>query len=80
VSWYTRRCDSQILFVGPVAGQKQTEESVAGFCSTISGLKHAIVGVWSGASEGGAVTSVETTITYRRNDATVTDALKLLTN
>jgi len=75
VSWYTRRCDSQILFVGQVAGQKQIEESVAGFFSTIGGLKHAIVGVCSGASEGGAVISVETTVTYRRKGATVTEAV-----
>lgn len=34
-----------------------------------------IVGVWSGGWEGGAVTSVETTVTYRRKDATVTDAI-----
>jgi hypothetical protein len=58
-----------------VVGRKQIEESVAGFFSTISGLKHQIVGVWSGAWEGGAVTSVETTVTYRRKDATVTDAI-----
>lgn len=55
-----------------VAGRRQIEESVAGFFSTIGGLKHEIVGVWSGAWEGGAVTSVETTVTYRRRDATVT--------
>src|SRR5262245_57073543 len=58
-----------------VAGRRQIEESVAGFFSTIGGLKHEIVGVWSGAWEGGAVTSVETTVTYRRRDATVTDAI-----
>jgi hypothetical protein len=59
----------------PVAGRRQIEESVAGFFSTISGLKHEIVGVWSGAWEGGAVTSVETMVTYRRRDATVTDPI-----
>ena len=59
----------------PVVGRQQIEESVAGFFSTIGGLKHAIVGVWSGAWEGGAVTSVETAVTYRRKDATVTDAI-----
>jgi ketosteroid isomerase-like protein len=58
-----------------VAGRQQIEESVAGFFSTIGGLKHAIVGVWSGAWEGGAVASVETTVAYRRKDATVTDAI-----
>ena len=58
-----------------VAGRRQIEESVAGFFSMIGGLKHEIVGVWSGAWEGGAVTSVETTVTYRRKDATVTDAI-----
>src|SRR5262245_26300155 len=58
-----------------VVGRRQIEESVAGFFSTISGLTHKIVGVWSGAWEGGAVTSVETTVTYQRKDATVTDAL-----
>jgi uncharacterized protein (TIGR02246 family) len=58
-----------------VAGRRQIEESVAGFFSTISGLKHAIVGVWSGGWEGGAVTSVETTVTYRRKDTTVTDGI-----
>jgi len=58
-----------------VVGRRQIEESVAGFFSTIGGLKHEIVGVWSGAWEGGAVTSVETTVTYQRKDATVTDAL-----
>lgn len=61
---------------GPaVVGRQQIKESVAGFFSTIGGLKHEIVGVWSGAWEGGAVTSVETTVTYRRKDATVTDAI-----
>jgi uncharacterized protein (TIGR02246 family) len=59
----------------PVVGRKQIAESVAGFFSTIGGLQHAIVGVWSGAWEGGDVTSVETTVTYRRKDATVTDAI-----
>ena len=59
----------------PVAGRRQIEEGVAGFFSTISGLKHEIVGLWSGAWEGGAVTSVETTVTYLRKDATVTDAI-----
>jgi hypothetical protein len=58
-----------------VVGRRQIEESVAGFFSTISGLKHEIVGVWSGSWEGGAVTSVEATVTYRRKDATVTDAI-----
>jgi uncharacterized protein (TIGR02246 family) len=58
-----------------VAGRRQIEESVAGFFSTISGLKHEILGVWSGAWDGGAVTSVETTVTYLRKDATVTDAI-----
>jgi hypothetical protein len=56
-------------------GRRQIAESVAGFFSTIGGLKHQILGVWSGAWEGGAVTSVETTVTYRRKDATVTDAI-----
>ena len=59
----------------PVVGRRQIEESVAGFFSMISGLKHEIVGEWSGAWEGGTVTSVETTVTYRRKDATVTDAI-----
>ena len=59
----------------PAVGRRQIAESVAGFFSMIGGLKHAIVGVWSGTWEGGAVTSVETTVTYRRKDATVTDAL-----
>ncbi len=58
-----------------VTGRRQIEESVAAFFSTIGGLTHEIVGVWSGAWEAGAVTSVETTVTYRRKDATVTDAL-----
>ena len=58
-----------------VVGRRQIEESVAGFFSTIGGLKHEIVGVWSGAWEDGAVTSVETTVTYRRKDATETDAI-----
>ena len=58
-----------------VVGRKQIEESVAGFFSTIAGLKHEILGVWSGEWEGGAVTSVETTVTYRRKDTTVTDAI-----
>jgi SnoaL-like domain len=59
----------------PVVGRQQIEASVAGFFSTISGLKHKIVGVWSGVWEGGAVTSVETTVLYLRKDATVTDAI-----
>lgn len=59
----------------PVVGRQRIEASVAGFFSAISGLKHEIVGVWSGVWEGGAVTSVETTVTYRRKDATVTDAI-----
>jgi hypothetical protein len=59
----------------PAAGRKHIEESVAGFFSAIGGLKHQIVGVWSGAWEGGAVISVETTVTYRRKDATVTDPI-----
>ena len=58
-----------------VVGRRRIAESVAGFFSTIGGLKHDIVGVCSGAWEGGAVTSVETTVTYRRKDATVTDAI-----
>jgi hypothetical protein len=58
-----------------VVGRRQIAENVAGFFSAIGGLKHAIVGVCSGAWEGGAVTSVETTVTYRRKDGTVTDAL-----
>ena len=58
-----------------VVGRRQISESVAGFFSTIGGLKHQIVGVWSGTWEGGAVTSVETMVTYRRKDATVTDAI-----
>jgi hypothetical protein len=58
-----------------VAGRQRIEESVAAFFSAIGGLKHNIVGVWSGAWESGAVTSVETTVTYRRKDATVTDAI-----
>ena len=58
-----------------VVGRQQIEQSVAGFFSMISGLKHVIVGVWSGAWEGGAVTSVETTVTYLRKDGTETDAI-----
>ena len=58
-----------------VVGREQIEEGVAGFFSTIGGLKHEIVGMWSGTWEGGQVTSVETTVTYRRKDATVTDAI-----
>ena len=58
-----------------VVGRRQIEESVAGFFSTIGGLQHEIVGVWSGAWEGGAVTSIETMVTYRRKDATLTDAI-----
>jgi hypothetical protein len=58
-----------------VVGRQRIEASVAGFFSTISGLKHEIVGVWSGVWEGGAVTSVETTVMYLRKDATVTDAI-----
>jgi hypothetical protein len=58
-----------------VVGRQRIEESVAGFFSTIGGLRHEIMGVWSGAWECGAVTSIETTVTYRRKDATVTDAL-----
>jgi hypothetical protein len=59
----------------PVVGRQRIEASVAGFFSAISGLKHEIVGVWSGVWEGGAVTSVETTVMYLRKDATVTDAI-----
>src|SRR5574342_430028 len=58
-----------------VVGRQQIEESVAGFFSMIGGLKHQILGVWSGVWEGGAVASVETTVTYRRKDETVTDAI-----
>ena len=58
-----------------VGGRRQIEESVAGFFSMIGGLRHDIVGVWSGAWEDGAVTSVEAMVTYRRKDASVTDAI-----
>jgi hypothetical protein len=33
------------------------------------------VGVWSGAWEAGAVARVETMVTYRRKDETVTDVI-----
>jgi len=59
----------------PVVGRREIAESVAGFFSTIGGLKHVIVGVWSGAWEDGTVASVETTVRYRRKDSTVTDAI-----
>jgi hypothetical protein len=58
-------------------GRRQIEEGVAGFFSSISGLKHEIVGVWSGTWEGGAVTSVETAVTYRRRDGTATDPIPI---
>jgi hypothetical protein len=59
----------------PVVGRRQIEESVAGFFSILGGIRHDIVGVWSGAWEGGDVTSVETLVVYTRQDATLTDPI-----
>jgi hypothetical protein len=59
----------------PVVGRREIEESVAGFFSTLGGIRHEIVGVWSGAWEGGDVTSVEALVVYTRHDATLTDPI-----
>jgi hypothetical protein len=54
-----------------VQGREALELAAAGFFSTIGGLSHEITGVWTGRWEGGEVTSVESDVTYTRNDGTV---------
>ena len=41
----------------------------------IGGLSHQIIGVWSGAWEGGEVKSVEAEVTYTRRNGTRTQPL-----
>jgi hypothetical protein len=52
----------------PVVGRCQIEEAVAGFFSSIGGLRHEISGVWTGRWEAGDVKSVEGTVHYTRQD------------
>ena len=59
----------------PAAGRQQVQESVSAFFSTIRGLRHEIIGVWSGNWDGGAVKSVEARVTYTRIDGTATRSL-----
>jgi hypothetical protein len=58
-----------------IVGRRHIEESVAGFFSMTRGIRHEIVGVWSGAWEGGDVASAETLVVYTRPDGTLTDAI-----
>lgn len=56
-------------------GREQVEQSVSAFFSTIGGLSHQIIGVWSGRWDGGEVKSVEAEVTYTRKDGTRTPVL-----
>jgi hypothetical protein len=59
----------------PVVGRRQIEESVGGFFGMLGGIRHEIVGLWSGSWDGGDVISVETLVVYTRQDATLTDPI-----
>jgi hypothetical protein len=59
----------------PVVGRRHIAESVAGFFAMFRGIRHEIVGVWSGAWEGGDVASAETLVVYTRHDGTLTAAI-----
>jgi hypothetical protein len=63
----------------PVVGARTIERSVAGFFSTIAGLKHRILGIWSGTWEHGPVKSVELEVVYTRADGTVTEPIPATT-
>ena len=56
----------------PVAGREGVRDAVAGFFSTIGGLRHRVTGVWTGAWERGPVRSVEAEVVYTRRDGSVT--------
>ena len=59
----------------PAVGRQEIKQAVAGFFSMLDGLTHQITGVWKGHWEGGRVTSVETAVTYTRNDGSVVGPL-----
>jgi hypothetical protein len=62
----------------PVGGREQVEQAVAGFFSTLGGLKHHVTGMWSGTWEHGDVKIVESDVVYTRSDGTVTDPLPVV--
>jgi hypothetical protein len=55
----------------PVVGREGIVATVAGFFSSIGGLRHEISGVWSGTWEGGDVKSVEGNVNYTRKDGSM---------
>lgn len=63
----------------PVVGRAQVEANLAAFYDLIGGLRHEILGVWSGRWEGGDVHSVESTVTYTRTDGSRTEPLPVTT-
>ncbi|MGQ0844103.1 MAG: nuclear transport factor 2 family protein [Sporichthyaceae bacterium] len=63
----------------PVVGRELVGAALAGFYDAIGGLRHEILGVWSGRWEGGDVHSVESTVTYTRTDGSHTEPLPVTT-
>ena len=63
----------------PWVGRDVIEANLAGFYTTIGGLSHEILGVWTGHWDRGEVRSVESTVTYTRKDGTQTPALPVTT-
>src|SRR5262245_1160847 len=72
---FTKDVSLRIGYAWSMFGAQPIAKTASASFGTISSLKHEILSAWSGAREGGAVTSVKTTVTYRRKDVTATDAI-----
>lgn len=55
----------------PIVGRRAIRDAMVIFFSTIKGLRHEVVGIWRGEWDRGEVYSVETEVTYTRNDDAV---------
>lgn len=62
----------------PAVGRPRVEGAITAFNSSIGGLSHDIISVWSAAWEGGAVKIVEAKVTYTRKDGTRTEPLPVV--
>lgn len=62
-----------------VVGKTQIEQNLAGFYGSIAGLKHEILGIWSGRWTEGDVKSVECGVTYTRKDGSLCGPIPVTT-
>lgn len=71
-SYFTEDGSFRYANAEPVVGRQAIGEAVEGFWSMIKGLRHDIIGIWTGEWEHGDVFSVEAVTVYtRKDDSTV---------